>query len=177
MPWAHRETPEVRAGRRVRQFREQRGWSQTEVARRMAAQGFDMHQTTLAKLEAGSRPTRLNEYAALTSVLDVNLDDLLREDGPVGDDYFEARERTRRASARLAAARAEAQAAQEAAATATVRLQEAEHVVAACEVDLTAARDYEFETRRQREEAIKAMGGTVIYEDKGGDDGQHPEAT
>jgi transcriptional regulator with XRE-family HTH domain len=53
---------------KVAQLREERGWSQAELARRLSAVGFEMHQTTVAKLEAGKRPLRVAETFALAEV-------------------------------------------------------------------------------------------------------------
>jgi transcriptional regulator with XRE-family HTH domain len=53
---------------KVAQLREERGWSQAELARRLSAIGFEMHQTTVAKLEAGKRPLRVAEVFALAQV-------------------------------------------------------------------------------------------------------------
>jgi transcriptional regulator with XRE-family HTH domain len=53
---------------KVAQLREERGWSQAELARRLSAIGFEMHQTTVAKLESGKRPLRVAEVFALAEV-------------------------------------------------------------------------------------------------------------
>lgn len=55
----------------VRELRKARGWSQDELARRLSANGFAMHQTTVAKLEGGTRPTSVDEVAALAVLLGV----------------------------------------------------------------------------------------------------------
>lgn len=76
-------TPEQLLGQRVRHLRNVRGWSQTDLANELGARGFTMHQTTLAKLEGASRPTRLNEVAALAAAFEVELVDLVQ---PIPDD-------------------------------------------------------------------------------------------
>jgi transcriptional regulator with XRE-family HTH domain len=58
---------------KVAQLREERGWSQAELARRLSAIGFEMHQTTVAKLEAGKRPLRVAEAIALAQVFGLPL--------------------------------------------------------------------------------------------------------
>jgi transcriptional regulator with XRE-family HTH domain len=58
-------------GRNVARLREERDWSQAELARRLTALGFEMHQTTVAKLEAGKRPVRLAEMYALAQVFEL----------------------------------------------------------------------------------------------------------
>lgn len=63
-------------GRNVREFRRRRGWSQEDLAQRLSAVGYSMHQTTVAKLEAGSRPTPVGEAKALAGIFEVSIEDL-----------------------------------------------------------------------------------------------------
>lgn len=65
------ESWEKRFGDTVRNWRNERGWPQEEVARRLAGQGFDLHQTTIAKIERGARPLRIAEAAALAEVFEM----------------------------------------------------------------------------------------------------------
>jgi len=58
-------------GLRVRELRAARGWSQEALGRRMTSLGYPMHQTTVAKLEAGTRPLRVSELVALADILGV----------------------------------------------------------------------------------------------------------
>jgi transcriptional regulator with XRE-family HTH domain len=53
---------------KFKQLREQRGWSQEDVSDRLREIGFDMHQTTVAKMEKGKRPLRVAELFALSHV-------------------------------------------------------------------------------------------------------------
>lgn len=53
---------------KFRDLREERGWSQVEVSERLAYLGFEMHQTTVAKMEKGKRPLRVAEMFALSQV-------------------------------------------------------------------------------------------------------------
>lgn len=55
-------------GRRVRELRSARGWTQGDLAERMTVAGYQMHQSTVAKLENGSRPTNVGEIAALAAI-------------------------------------------------------------------------------------------------------------
>jgi transcriptional regulator with XRE-family HTH domain len=71
---------------KVAQLREERGWSQAELARRLSAIGFEMHQTTVAKLEAGKRPLRVAEAFALAQVF--ALPPLAMFSEPVKDDDY-----------------------------------------------------------------------------------------
>lgn len=52
-------------GAKVRLLREERGWSQSDLARRLSDIGLEMHQTTVAKMEAGRRPLRVSEAVAV----------------------------------------------------------------------------------------------------------------
>ena len=51
-------------------LREERGWSQSEVARRMKVYGYNWHQTTVGRVENGKRPLRLNELMHLDDQMD-----------------------------------------------------------------------------------------------------------
>lgn len=64
-------------GNRVRELRKERGWSQAELVTRLEALGVGMHQTTVAKLERGNRPTPAEELWALATVFGVDYSDLL----------------------------------------------------------------------------------------------------
>jgi transcriptional regulator with XRE-family HTH domain len=55
-------------GRKIRLQRQARSWSQEDLARKLQEQGFDFHQTTVAKLERGARPLRVAEAAALALI-------------------------------------------------------------------------------------------------------------
>lgn len=60
-----------RFGRRVRQERKARDWSQAELAERMTKAGYPLHQTAVARIESGKRPTTIQEVYALAAVLGV----------------------------------------------------------------------------------------------------------
>ncbi len=53
---------------KFRVLREERGWSQKELAEKVKGYGFDFHQSTIAKLESGTRPLRVAEMYALSHV-------------------------------------------------------------------------------------------------------------
>jgi transcriptional regulator with XRE-family HTH domain len=59
-------------GEKVRQWRRERNWSQEDVADKLRLQGFDMHQTTVAKIERGTRPLRVAEAAAIATLFRVS---------------------------------------------------------------------------------------------------------
>lgn len=75
-----RASLEVLFGQRVRELRTERGWSQSELGKRMKAYGHDLSQTTVAKLENGKRPIRLNEAQALCDIFGVAFSDLAEHD-------------------------------------------------------------------------------------------------
>lgn len=76
--------PEYVFGRRMREERELRGWSQAEMAQRLAEYGVELHPSAIAKMEARAasspRAIRLNEAVAVSRVLGVDLSYLLEID-------------------------------------------------------------------------------------------------
>lgn len=64
-------------GDRVRKLRKAKGLTQSELGQALGALGADMHQTTVAKIENGTRPTVVHEVWALAKILDVDYDALL----------------------------------------------------------------------------------------------------
>ena len=72
------QRPEVIAGQRVRALRQGEGWSQQELADRMAREGFPWRQTTATKTETAARPLRIDEAVALARVFDVQIGYLLK---------------------------------------------------------------------------------------------------
>lgn len=72
-----RPDPEVQAGRALRRLRLARNWSQEEVAVRMTAYGYDIHQTVIAKIEAAQRPLRVRELADFAALYGVKVQELV----------------------------------------------------------------------------------------------------
>jgi transcriptional regulator with XRE-family HTH domain len=71
-------TPEAMVGQELRRLRMERGWSQEEVARRMAAYGYDSwRQSTVGRTETAQRPLRLNEAVHLAALFGVPIMQLL----------------------------------------------------------------------------------------------------
>ncbi|MEU1433970.1 helix-turn-helix transcriptional regulator [Streptomyces sp. NPDC005786] len=61
----------------LRTTRSDAGLSQGKVADAMNAEGFVFYQQTIAKVESGERPVRLDEATALARILGANLGDVL----------------------------------------------------------------------------------------------------
>ena len=68
----------VLAGR-LRDLRTTSGLTQSQMATAMSARGLSMVQSTIANIEAGHRPVRLNEAAALAAILGVDLAELVTD--------------------------------------------------------------------------------------------------
>lgn len=58
-------------GDNVRHWRRERNWSQEELADKLRSEGFDLHQTSVAKIERGTRPLRVAEAAAIATIFRV----------------------------------------------------------------------------------------------------------
>ncbi len=71
--------PERILAAQVRAIREKLGMTQAEVASEMTARGLGMRQSTIAKIEAGQRPVRVNEAAMLAGILHTSVAELLAD--------------------------------------------------------------------------------------------------
>jgi transcriptional regulator with XRE-family HTH domain len=87
-------------GLRVREFRKAKGMSQEVLAEALSLSGRSYHQTTIAKLESGSRPTSIEELYLLAVILEVPITDLV----PVvrDDENMEGRRQLIRLKAEIA---------------------------------------------------------------------------
>lgn len=77
-------------------LRVMRDWTQDDLAQRLAAAGYAMHQTTVAKLELGTRPTSIGEILEIAAIFGVTPSELL---APSAEDQL--RQRSRELRARL----------------------------------------------------------------------------
>jgi len=69
---------EARFRERIKQEREQRGWSQAALAEKLKRNGLKgFYATTVAKVESGERAVRIDEAAALADLFDVSVDALM----------------------------------------------------------------------------------------------------
>lgn len=71
-------TPEETFAKRMRQVRERRRWTQTQLADWIRVEGIDLHPTAITRIESGERSVRLNEAVAAASALNVQLEELLK---------------------------------------------------------------------------------------------------
>lgn len=61
----------------MRRAREELGWTQAELAKRMSDVGVSLHASAIAKIEAATRSIRINEAAAIADILGCPLDQLV----------------------------------------------------------------------------------------------------
>ena len=65
---------------KIIEVRKAQGLSQTDLAKRLADLGLPFYQPTVARIEAGERPIRLNEAIAFCEVLGLDLSDAIHSD-------------------------------------------------------------------------------------------------
>jgi len=93
---------EAVVAKNVRWLRESRGLSQQELGSDLALHGFGMHYTTVAQLEVGARPLRLNEVAAIAALFEVPIESLWEKGGAVLNERETAAQDERLATAQAA---------------------------------------------------------------------------
>lgn len=71
------QTFECKVGKRIRDFRKQRGLTQEQLAAQLQTRGCDITRSALAKIEVGQRHIYVDELKLLTELLYVSYDDLL----------------------------------------------------------------------------------------------------
>ena len=67
---------EATVAKNLRWLRESHGLSREQLGSALALHGFDLHDTTVAQIEDGARPLRLNEVAALAAIFRVPVESL-----------------------------------------------------------------------------------------------------
>lgn len=82
---------EATVAKNVRCLREGRGITQQQLGADLLAHGFGMSESVVAKLEAGAKPLRLNEIAAIAAYFEVPLESLWEGDGELVDKLVAAR--------------------------------------------------------------------------------------
>jgi transcriptional regulator with XRE-family HTH domain len=78
-----------RVGRNVQRFRKAAFLSQAELAQELAERGFPFGQTTVVKVEHGSRPLKLEEAYAIAELLGVSTPVLMSHGNPELEDAAE----------------------------------------------------------------------------------------
>ena len=68
---------DVLFGRRLRYMREEAGLTQRQLADVMRGAGYKMHQTTVAKIEAGERAVPVDEAAQFADALGIDLTQMI----------------------------------------------------------------------------------------------------
>lgn len=74
---------EATVARNVRWLREGRGLSQQKLGLDLGLHGFGMHATTVAELELGARPLRLNEVAAIAAYFGLPIEALWQDSAEI----------------------------------------------------------------------------------------------
>lgn len=74
-------THESNLARRVQLERERRGWSLSDLARRMTAAGYTLHPSAIHKIEKGTRRITLNEAVVYAQVFELTLGAMLLDPG------------------------------------------------------------------------------------------------
>ncbi|MGW4638017.1 helix-turn-helix domain-containing protein [Sphaerisporangium sp. NPDC004334] len=77
-------------GAHVRELRKRHGWTQHDLAQKLESFGFPLHQSAIARIEAGNRPVRLNEAVVLATLFSVDLPSLLMP--PLSDQAMSEKE-------------------------------------------------------------------------------------
>ncbi len=146
-------------GARVKRLRQIEGWTQEELARRMTDAGYPMHQTTVTKLENGTRPTTVGEVGVLAAMFGVGLTELFGT-----DDEVEPWLRLKKLDVRLRSVNAERRRQSEEYAAAQVRADELNEDFAACIAEFEAIKaEYpKLADKPLVVEAIVTMQGEVL---------------
>ena len=99
-------------GEQVKVHRELRGWTQEALAQRLRElMGVDLHQTAITRIERGQRAVRLNEFAALAQLLDLDTSVYRGHGRPLNEeDYSAAKARAAELESQVEQARRELEA-------------------------------------------------------------------
>lgn len=66
----------------MRRLRENKGLTQTDLARLVKGYGLPFHQQTVARIELGTRPVRLDEAFVIAQALDARLETMVSTEAP-----------------------------------------------------------------------------------------------
>lgn len=89
-------------GRKLRTAREQKGWSQRELAAALQTRGVKLDPSAVTRIERGTREVKLREAATMADCLNVDLNELLTPQ--IGDPLSRALQLRKQAGACLRAA-------------------------------------------------------------------------
>jgi len=89
--------------KRLRAEREDRGWSQPEMAKRLSDKGIHTHPTAISKAEAGERAFRIEEVVAAAELFGLSVDALLGRKGGLPDQADHAMSELAETAERIAA--------------------------------------------------------------------------
>lgn len=140
-------------GQRVRQLREAAGLTQQELGASLFLHGEPLHQTTVAKLEAGTRPLRLNDVGALAAFFDVPIESLWQSEDVVDEELREALAKVHEMGKRALAAKRASE-------TASERAKVAAEVAHLAREDLEAAWLREHEAMAVYETLLRTRKGS-----------------
>lgn len=107
------QTPEQQFGARLRELREHYDLTQAALAKRLDDRGVKLDPSAIARLEKGLRSIRLNEAVTIASVMQMNVDELLRPALPPDEQVAQAKKQIDRTWWRSLAAAAEYDSAEE----------------------------------------------------------------
>lgn len=68
---------EKAVGKSIRRYREERGFTQEQLAAKLQVEGCDITRSALAKMEVGQRHIYLDEFKLIAELLGVEYSDLL----------------------------------------------------------------------------------------------------
>ena len=68
---------EKAVGKSIRRYREERGFTQEQLAAKLQVEGCDITRSALAKMEGGQRHIYVDELKLIAELLDVEYSDLL----------------------------------------------------------------------------------------------------
>lgn len=69
--------PESLLAWHIKVQRQDRGWSQAELAERLAAAGLPLHATAVTRIESGKRGISLNEFVQIATAFEVSPEELI----------------------------------------------------------------------------------------------------
>ena len=72
----YRLAPDVAFAEAMRERRKELGWNQSELVKRLNAEGLGYHQTTVSRIEKGQQQVYLGSALVIARVLGIGIDEL-----------------------------------------------------------------------------------------------------